>query len=85
MERLTGSPSQAVHNAADLLIKQHPDQKTETKMHSPRSTARSVGNHLQVERRLSDFTGMEGDASDYDDLQRDSASDESDDQGYESD
>ncbi|KAL3153358.1 hypothetical protein ABBQ38_011699 [Trebouxia sp. C0009 RCD-2024] len=85
MERLTGSPSQAVHNAADLLRKQCSDQKMETRMHSPRSTARGVGNNLQVERRLSDFTGMEGDASDYDDLQRDSASDESDDEGYESD
>lgn len=84
MERLSGSPNQAARDAADSLIKQYPDQKMETRVRSPKATARGVSNNIQVERRMSDFAGMD-DTFDYDDLQRDSASDESDGQGYDSD
>ena len=85
VERLSGSPSQAARTAADLLLRQYPEQKMEARTRSPKTTVRGVSNNFNHERRLSEFTGMDGDDVDYDDLQRDSGSDDSDDQDFDSD
>ena len=80
VERLSGSPSQT----ADLLSRQHPEQKFE-RTHSPKAAIRGASSNYNHERHLSEFTGMEGDEDDYDDLQRDSGSDDSSDEDFDSD
>ena len=85
VERLSGSPSQAARNAADLLSRHYPEPKLERRTHSPKAAVRGASSNFNHERRLSEFTGMEGDEADYDDLQRDSGSEDSDDQDFDSD
>lgn len=86
LERLSCSLSPGARGAADLLLRQqYPEQKVEARTHSPNTTLRVPGSNFSQERPLSEPTGMEGNDADYDDLQRDSGSDESDEEDFDSD
>ena len=86
MERLSCSPSPGARNAGDLLRQQYPEQKMESHTHSPRATFhRRASSTFRDERPTSEPTGLEANEADYDDLQRDSGSDDSDEEDFDSD
>jgi len=86
MERLSCSPSPGARSAGDLLRQQYPEQKMELRSHSPRTTfQRHASSNFRDERPMSEPTGLEANEADYDDLQRDSGSDDSDEEDFDSD
>lgn len=86
VERLSCSPSPGARSAGDLLRQQYPEQKTELRSHSPRTTfQRHASSIFRDERPMSEPTGLEANEADYDDLQRDSGSDASDEEDFDSD
>ena len=86
VEHLSRSHSQAAQSAANLIMKQlpDPDQKLEAELHLPKAPFRGVSIHFQGNRQLSELAGMKSieydeadfNAADYEDLQRDSGSDD---------
>ena len=79
LRRLSASPSQVAKNAADLLIRQYPEQKMETRKIETRALSfkvplRGASSSFKDDQHFMDFS-----EADYDDLQRDSNSDDSDD------
>lgn len=88
MERLLKSPSPSAKSAAELLRQQHPEQTVESRTHSPKAGARASSTHShRGERPGSELTGLQGTEADYEDLDhhRDSGSDMSDEEGFDSD
>ncbi|DBA76403.1 TPA: hypothetical protein ACH3X1_010108 [Trebouxia sp. C0004] len=86
MERLLCSPSPGARSAGDLLRQQYPEQKMGMHSHSPHATFhRHASGNFRDERPMSEPTGLEANEADYDDLQRDSGSDASDEDDFDSD
>ena len=84
VEHLSKSNSQAAQSAADLIMKQLPDQKMEAKLQLPKAPFRGVSIKFTGNRQLSELVGMKSieydeadfNPADYEDLQRDSGSDD---------
>ena len=89
VDRLSASPSPIARSAADLLRQQYPEQRIEARTQSPKTTAtRWTSSHSHKgERPWSEPSGLGGTEADYDDLDhhRDSGSDMSDEEGFDSD
>lgn len=86
LERLSCSPSPGARSAVELLLRQqYPEQKIEARTHSPKALKALYSFVNRDERPLSEPTGLEGNEADYDDLQRDSGSDDSDEEDFDSD
>lgn len=84
VEHLSKSDSQVAQSAADLIKQQLPDQKIEAKLPLIKAPFRGVSINFQGGRQLSELAGMKSivfdendfNAADYEDLQRDSGSDD---------
>lgn len=84
VEHLSESPSPAAQTAANLIKKQLPDQKMEAEVQLPKAPFRGVSINFQGTRQLSELAGMKSiefdendfNPADYEDLQRDSGSDD---------
>ena len=84
VEHLSRSHSRAAQSAVNLIMKQLPDQKKEAELHLPKAPIRGVSIKFNGIRQLSELPGMKSieydesdfNAADYEDLQRDSGSDD---------
>ena len=84
VEHLSNSDSQVAQSAVDLIKKQLPDQKMEAELPVIKAPFRGVSINFQGGRQLSELAGMKSivfdendfNAADYEDLQRDSGSDD---------
>lgn len=87
LQRLSCSPSPGARSAGDLLRMQYPEQSIEARTHSLKVPVRRGQSNLYSgeERLLSETPGVDGNEADYDDLQRDSGSDASDEEDFDSD